>query len=235
LVAAGSGSRMGGATGDRSKTLLPLFDGRSSLELACRAFVDTGILRGAVVAIPAGATPEFHSALADLAPQDLIQFVDGGASRQESVYFALRALRAAFPTIAESDPVLIHDGARPFISTAEICSVHDAVVKNGAALLATPTSSTLKNVSAEGVVESTVPRSHIWQAQTPQGFRFGEILAAHQRARQEGWSATDDCEIAELAGLRVRAIPGSAMNMKMTTPDDVTLARAIYTVMTSPS
>ena len=227
FVAAGSGSRMSGAIGERSKTLLPLIDGACSLQLACHAFLEAAPIAGLLVATPPGESAPFRAALANILPEERCAFVDGGATRQESVRLALQALAEAFPAISSDNAVLIHDGARPLVSASDIRAVVDAVAASGAAVIGNPLTNTVKLVASDGSVERTVPRSNLWQVQTPQGFRYGEILAAHERAAREGWAATDDSEIAELAGIRVAMVRGSTANVKLTTPEDIALAQAL--------
>jgi 2-C-methyl-D-erythritol 4-phosphate cytidylyltransferase/2-C-methyl-D-erythritol 2,4-cyclodiphosphate synthase len=141
---------------------------------------------------------------------------NGGATRQASVHAGLEALAAAKPDI-----VLIHDAARPFVTSAVISRAIDAAGRTGAAVPAVPVTDTIKQVSDAGHVEATPDRAKLRIAQTPQAFRFDVILDAHRRAAREGRSDfTDDAALAEWAGLTVATFEGDPANMKLTTPED---------------
>jgi 2-C-methyl-D-erythritol 4-phosphate cytidylyltransferase len=147
--------------------------------------------------------------------------VAGGAERQESVRNGLLACGAT-----DDDLVLIHDGVRPFFPAAQIAPLLAAAAADGAALLAIPAQDTIKEV-ADGHVVRTLDRSRLWQVQTPQAFRFAVIRAAHERARQAGYAGTDDAALMEWCGGPVAVLPGSPFNVKLTTPADLALARAL--------
>jgi 2-C-methyl-D-erythritol 4-phosphate cytidylyltransferase/2-C-methyl-D-erythritol 2,4-cyclodiphosphate synthase len=147
---------------------------------------------------------------------DLLAPAAGGATRQESVRRGLESLRAAAPEV-----VLIHDGVRPLLDAPLIDRVLDGLADHAAVLPALPVTDTLKRVAEERVL-GTVEREGLFRAQTPQGFRYREILDAHER--HAGTAMTDDVALAEAAGLAVRVVPGDESNLKITTQDD--LARA---------
>jgi 2-C-methyl-D-erythritol 4-phosphate cytidylyltransferase/2-C-methyl-D-erythritol 2,4-cyclodiphosphate synthase len=141
---------------------------------------------------------------------------NGGATRQASVHAGLEALAAEKP-----DVVLIHDAARPFVTSAVISRAIDAAGRTGAAVPAIPVTDTIKQVSDTGDVEATPERARLRIAQTPQAFRFDVILDAHRRAARDGRSDfTDDAALAEWAGLTVATFEGDPANMKLTTPED---------------
>jgi 2-C-methyl-D-erythritol 4-phosphate cytidylyltransferase / 2-C-methyl-D-erythritol 2,4-cyclodiphosphate synthase len=145
--------------------------------------------------------------------------VAGGARRQDSVCAGLEALAGAAPSF-----ILIHDAARPFVSADLIDRVIDGLAAHQGALPALAVTDSLKRVE-DGRVTGTVPRDSLWQAQTPQGFRFDAILAAHRAAANEtGREFTDDSGIAEWFGLDVALVEGSASNRKLTTAEDLVLA-----------
>jgi 2-C-methyl-D-erythritol 4-phosphate cytidylyltransferase len=147
--------------------------------------------------------------------------IAGGAERQDSVRNGLAGCGAA-----DDDVVLIHDGARPFFPTARIASLLAAAADCGAALLAIPAQDTIKEV-ANGQVLRTLDRSRLWQVQTPQAFRFAVIRDAHRQALEKGFAGTDDASLVEWQGNPVAVIPGSPFNLKLTTPEDLALARAL--------
>ncbi len=142
----------------------------------------------------------------------------GGASRQESVRLGLEHIAGSAPS-----RVLIHDAARPFISNDVISRVLDALDNNPGAIPALPVTDTLKR-GENGVISGTVAREGLWRAQTPQGFRFGDILAAHTALAGE--TLTDDAALAERAGLKVAIVDGSERNVKITTTEDLERAEA---------
>jgi 2-C-methyl-D-erythritol 4-phosphate cytidylyltransferase/2-C-methyl-D-erythritol 2,4-cyclodiphosphate synthase len=211
IVAAGSGTRFGG---DRPKQYCPL-GGEPVLRRTVRAFLSHPAIDVVLVAISPDHAEMYAQATAGLA---LPAPVHGGASRQASVRAGLERLAAGADP---PDLVLVHDGARPMVDGATIERVVLALGDAPAAVAAVPVVDTLKR-AADGRVAGTVDRTGLWQAQTPQGFRFADILDAHRRFADAG--ATDDAALAELAGLPVALVPGSPENLKVTASDD--LARA---------
>lgn len=147
--------------------------------------------------------------------------IAGGAERQDSVRNGLTACGAA-----DDDVILIHDGVRPFFPAAQIAPLIAAAIAGGAALLAIPAQDTIKEVVA-GQVVRTLERHRLWQVQTPQAFRCGLIREAHWRALASGFSGTDDAALVEWCGGAVSVLPGSPFNVKLTTPTDLALARAL--------
>lgn len=147
--------------------------------------------------------------------------IAGGAERQDSVRNGLAACGAA-----DDDLILIHDGVRPFFPAAQIVPLLAAAAADGAALLAIPAQDTIKEV-ADGYVVRTLERNRLWQVQTPQAFRCAVLREAHRRALDAGYAGTDDAALVEWCGWPVAVIPGSSFNLKLTTPDDLALARAL--------
>lgn len=153
--------------------------------------------------------------------------VPGGKERQNSVMNGLNAMRNR---VADDDIVLIHDGVRPMITeqilheSIRIARIHDG------ALTAVPVKDTIKTVR-DGIVADTPPRESLWQAQTPQSFRFAKILQAHLSAEADGFIGTDDASLMEHAGGEVHIIRGDYRNIKITTPEDLVLAEAFLAVM----
>ena len=99
---------------------------------------------------------------------------------------------------------------------------------HGACIAAVPASDTLKQIGPEGNIHLTLSREDVWLAQTPQGFQLGLIRTAHRQARQEGFRGTDDAQLVERLGQSVTVVAGSRANIKITTPDDLRLAEAIW-------
>lgn len=227
VVAAGRGTRFGGE--------VP----KQYAELAGRPLLSHSLARlarhPAVAAVGAVIDPD-HRALYEAAGAglDLLPAVAGGASRQDSVRLGLESLAPLAPA-----RVLIHDGARPFVSDDVIDRVLAALDDAPGAIAALPLADTLKRANdgaspgaipgaipgaTTGTVAATVPRDGLWRAQTPQAFRFADILAAHRQAHRQAASQTDltdDAAVAERAGLAVRLVAGSPANFKVTTPADL--------------
>ena len=137
----------------------------------------------------------------------------GGATRQESVYSGLKGTLC--------DYVLIHDGARPYVSLELIERIKRALETEKAALLAISSKDTVKRVK-DGYVLETYPRSELMLAQTPQGFETNLILECYKKAKKEGYLATDDASLVEYySDVPVKIVEGSPSNFKITTPDDL--------------
>ncbi|WP_211100632.1 bifunctional 2-C-methyl-D-erythritol 4-phosphate cytidylyltransferase/2-C-methyl-D-erythritol 2,4-cyclodiphosphate synthase [Acuticoccus sediminis] len=212
IVAAGRGTRLGGAL---PKQYLPL-GSRTIVARAVDAFLDHPVIRDVVVVIAEGDEERLGAALADR-PR-AVRVVHGGETRQASVARGLDALPAADPAAG----VMVHDAARPFVSAAVIDRVAAALAQSAAVIPAVPVADTLKRVDGSEVV-ATVDRSALVQVQTPQGFHVAALRAAHAAARE---SATDDAGLVEAQGGRVTTVPGERTNFKITTEDDLAVARA---------
>jgi 2-C-methyl-D-erythritol 4-phosphate cytidylyltransferase len=141
--------------------------------------------------------------------------IAGGRERQDSVRNALAHVRD------EHGIILVHDGVRPFV-TGELIERAVAGAKEfGAVALGVPVRDTVKEADAAGRVVKTVQREGLWLVQTPQAFRKEVILAAYERAAQDGFYGTDDASLVERTGTPVRMIPGDADNIKVTAPEDL--------------
>ncbi|MGG5808442.1 bifunctional 2-C-methyl-D-erythritol 4-phosphate cytidylyltransferase/2-C-methyl-D-erythritol 2,4-cyclodiphosphate synthase [Falsiroseomonas sp. CW058] len=211
LVAAGRGSRFGAET---PKQYLPLL-GRPVLRHAAEALLREG---GVADVLPVVAPGEEAAVAAMLAGLPIHAPVAGGATRQESVRAGLEALAADPP-----DLVLVHDGARPVVPAGTVPALLAALALHPGAIPAQPVSDTLKRGEG-GLIAATVPRAGLYRAQTPQGFRFAPLLAAHRAATGE---ATDDAQLLEAAGLPVALVPGGESNLKITWPEDLARVEAM--------
>lgn len=214
IVAAGRGSR---ATGRGGVKQYMRVGGGSVLARAAAPFLNHPAIAGVLTVIHRDDRDLYNQALADIQSGKILEPIIGGSTRQQSVLAGLRALASEAP-----DAVLIHDAARPFVTAAEIDGVLDSLRHNAGALVAVPLVDTLKRATGDlPTVAATVDRAALWRAQTPQGFRFAEILAAHEEAASSGRDDfTDDASIAEAAGLAVALVAGSETNFKITTADD---------------
>src|SRR5262245_33943536 len=165
----------------------------------------------------------FYAAALGPAPdRRLLPAVVGGATRQQSALHGLLALEAQAP-----ERVLIHDSARPFVTGNIIARVLAALAHGAAVVPALPVTDSLKRADAAGHRAQSVDRTGLWRAQTPQGFAFSPILAAHRAAAAAGHTTmSDDGAVAEWAGLPVALVPGSEENLKLTTQEDLAMASA---------
>ena len=220
IAAAGEGRRLGAAV---PKQLLQIGD-RSILERSVAAFASHERVNDVIVVLPAAlaaAPPDWLSA-------DDVRVVAGGPRRQDSVANAFDRV------LPESDVILVHDAARPFVSPELISRSIDAAAEYGAAIAALPASDTVKRVEGGGtrtVIVETIPRASVYLAQTPQAFRR-EILGVAVALGRTGVEATDEAMLAERAGHRVHVVEGDPANVKITTARDLDAARRHSVVTT---
>ena len=210
LMAAGTGSRFGAPV---AKQYLPLL-GRPVIRHAAEALLREGLVRRILPVVAEGEQAQV-AALLDGLP--VLAPVAGGATRAASVRAGLEALAADPP-----NRVLVHDAARPVIPPGTIAALRAALDGAPGAIPAQPVADTLKR-GADGRILETVPREGLFRAQTPQAFRFADLLAAH-RAGDAG--ATDDAALLEGAGLPVALVPGAETNVKITWPEDLARVEA---------
>ena len=223
VVAAGRGSRMGAGLPKQYRRI----GGRPVLARTLLAFLEDPACETVLVAIHPDDRALYAEAVAGMDDPRLMPPVAGGATRQASVLAGLEAL-AGRP--AAPGAVLVHDAARPFVSAGVIGRVAGALAVADGAIPGLPVTDTLKRCGAGGRIEATVPRDGLWRAQTPQGFRFAPLLAAHRAASKAGEGTfTDDAAIAEWAGLTVVVVPGEAVNVKITTDEDLRAADVMTT------
>ena len=152
-----------------------------------------------------------------------VEIVAGGQERADSVQNALAKVRD------DVDYVAIHDAARPLLAKVWVNDVFAAAEKYGAALLAIPVTSTLKRVDRNQAIQQTVDREGLWAAQTPQVFRRDLLIEAFRN--RGSLNATDEAQLVEKLGHPVHVVPGSPLNLKITTPDDFRMAEALLDVL----
>ena len=209
IVAAGSGTRMGGQI---NKVFMPL--GESTvIDHTVNAFSQVEEISDIILV-----TRECDIELCK--KFNNIKVIKGGKTRQESVYNGLMC-------VENSDIVLIHDGARALILPETIKAVIEDTKKYGAAAVGVSSKDTLKQVDGDGFIEKTLDREKIFNIQTPQVFNTKEIIKAHKKAIKDGFSATDDCALYEKYIGRVKITEGRYDNIKLTTPDDMVTAENI--------
>ncbi|MDR5637789.1 2-C-methyl-D-erythritol 4-phosphate cytidylyltransferase [Thermosynechococcus sp. PP42] len=165
--------------------------------------------------------PTWEALLGDLNLRQPVQLIEGGETRQASVFNGLQAL----PERAEQ--VLIHDGARCLATPDLINRCAQALETYAGLIAAVPVKDTIKIVNHEGVVVQTPERDSLWAAQTPQGFRVEPLRIAHEMAVARGWEVTDDAALFERLGYAVHIVLGEETNLKITTPSDLPLAERI--------
>lgn len=219
IPAAGMGKRMGASV---NKQYLQLGD-LPIVAHTIAVFEQSPLISGICLVIPADEIPYCREHVVEACGfRKILEIVPGGRERQNSVMNGLNALQRY---ASADDVVLIHDGVRPFISQQLLRDSINVALDNDGALVAVPAKDTIKTVR-DGIVIDTPDRESLWQAQTPQSFRFGVIHAAHQKAEADGFIGTDDSSLLERQGGHVRVVRGDYRNIKITTPEDLTLAEA---------
>ena len=219
LVAAGRGERMGAS---RPKAFLEL-GGEPILLKAARAFEAAPSVTAIVAAVPPEEVEPARRMLAVL--RKLHAVTPGGSRRQDSVLAGLKEAPPGFEGV-----VLVHDAARPFVDVDTIETVARAAAEHGAALPVLALVDTVKRVR-EGRVQETLDRSELRAAQTPQGFHLPLLVRAYEEALRDGVTVTDEAMAVERLGAPVVAVPGSAHNRKLTTPEDLAWAEGVLAAL----
>jgi len=218
IPAAGSGSR----TGLKTPKPFVRISGSPLILFSLRTFQRHRSVAVLQPVLSKALLPTFRRRVLDRHPLSKCRSpVPGGRERQDSVFKGLKALPD------DIDIVVVHDAARPFVTTAVITAVIAAAARYGAALAAIPAQDTIIRSKTGSLVDGTVDRSRLWQVQTPQAFRTGLLREAHERAAADGYRGTDDASLVERLGEPVRIVRGAASNFKVTTSDDIALARAL--------
>ena len=237
LTAAGSSSRMGKKG---KKEYLPLGKG-TVLSQSLRTFLEAASFTAVVITVPAGGEKDARAALSkdrDLerllsafssAPGPYLSFVEGGNSRQSSIYNALSYLKKHY-TIESKDLVLVHDAARPYVTKRIIQDCISSTMEHGAAVPAIPAVDTQKELADDSTIARHLDREKIAAVQTPQAFLLAPFILCHEKARAEGLDFTDDtrvwdCYPALTGGKKVHIVKGDIVNKKITYPDDLEAPR----------
>ena len=216
ILAGGASTRMGG----ESNKVLRKVGGRHAVSRSVEAF------RPFADSIVLVRREQDAAALAEALAEDgldpaSLRYAPGGETRQDSVWNGLQAVPA------DCDRVLIHDGARCLVDAETIARCMAGVDRDGTGVAAIPVTDTIKEADAEGRVIGTPDRSRLRAVQTPQGFRLSLLRQAHEAARAEGWTGTDDASLVERLGVPVRLTEGNRRNLKLTTPEDLIMAEGI--------
>lgn len=217
IPAAGMGLRLGGET---PKALVDL-EGKPLLVRTLDRFASLDLVDDAVVVVPPGQKDVFRAVLEEAFPGSTMALVHGGEERQHSVENGLDALAP------DTEIVVIHDAARPFVPAQAVRASLEAAAADGAATVAIPCVDTILEADGDQYLEETPDRTVLWACQTPQTFRVDVIRKAHAEAREKGLAATDDATVVRLCGGRPKLVMGSPLNFKVTTPEDFALAQAV--------
>lgn len=219
IPAAGMGKRMGASI---NKQYL-LLDGLPIVARTISVFERSPMIDSIYLVVPAEEIPYCREYVVEACGfKKIAAIVPGGKERQNSVLNGLNAIRQ---NAADNDVILIHDGVRPFLNELILNESIEVARTCDGSLVAVPAKDTIKIVS-EGIVIGTPPRETLWQAQTPQAFRFGIIHHAHLSAEADGFTGTDDASLIERSGGSVKVVMGDYRNIKITTPEDLILAEA---------
>jgi 2-C-methyl-D-erythritol 4-phosphate cytidylyltransferase len=220
IAAAGQGTRLGSG---RPKQFLELA-GIPVIIHTLKRFEVCAEIQEIVVVLPAEDAPEFLSLAGKYGLRKLARVVQGGATRAESVWRGLQAVRAVTAGI-----VAVHDGVRPFVTPEEITRTLLAARQSGAAILAAPVVDTIKEI-AEGRVAGTLDRTKLRRALTPQCFRYELLRRAFEQSPELVAKATDESSLVEMLGVHVAIVEGDARNIKITRPEDLALAEVLLKV-----
>ncbi|HET7615997.1 MAG TPA: 2-C-methyl-D-erythritol 4-phosphate cytidylyltransferase [Bacillales bacterium] len=215
IPAAGEGKRMNAG---KNKLLLELH-GKPLIAHTVDVFQSDPECEAIIVAVQPSEKEHMEKLFVRNGQSKVKRIVSGGAERQDSVFAGLKAC-------GKEGVVLIHDGARPFVTRSIIRRLTAEAETKGAAIPAVPIKDTVKKVT-DGYVAETLERSSLWAVQTPQAFRLSLVLSAHKMAAKMGKAGTDDASLVEWDGHPVSIISSEYDNMKITTPDDLVIARAI--------
>ena len=214
IAAAGTGSRM---ASERPKQFLQLA-GMPIIFHTLKPFEQCASIHEVIVVLPAEESAAFLAQAGKHGLRKLARVVPGGATRAESVKRGLQAIRAATAEI-----VAVHDGVRPFVTVEEIENTVEAARRDGAAILATPATDTIKLVEGDSIVR-TLERENLRRALTPQCFRYELLCRAYEQVDVADASLTDESVLVERLGHSVTVVAGSARNIKITTPLDLLIA-----------
>ncbi|XWK86414.1 MAG: 2-C-methyl-D-erythritol 4-phosphate cytidylyltransferase [Phormidium sp.] len=217
IPAAGMGRRMGSS---RNKLLLTLL-GKPLIFWTLQAACASRHINWIGIMCQLEDLPDLKAIVAEMGLSKPVQFIQGGKTRQESVYNGLQAL----PPNARH--VLIHDGARCLATPDLLDRCAQALQKCQGLIAAVPVKDTIKVVDRTGLIKDTPDRSNLWAAQTPQGFDVQLLKQCHETGLKSGWEVTDDAALFEKCRLPVKIVQGEETNLKVTTPVDLAIAEYI--------
>ena len=217
IVSAGRGSRM---KADINKQFLKL-KGKEVIAHTIDKFYNNKNIDEIVVVVKEDEADFFRRNIIDKYGYKNIKIAFGGKERQDSVFNGLKAVNE------RCDFVLIHDGARPFVTDEIIKNSIECAKKNKCVIVGVPVKDTIKIINKDNEVCDTPNRSTLWSIQTPQVFEYSSIIKAHQMAKEENYYGTDDSMLMEHFGYNVKVVEGSYNNIKITTPEDLKIGEEI--------
>jgi len=216
IPAAGSGKRMGAGM---NKLFLEV-NKRPLIAYTAEVFLKDPHCRKVILPVQPHDIENMKHVLGNMPNVEKIFFAEGGSERQYSV-------RNGLELAEKGGVILVHDGARPFISAKIISELANVAAEKGAAIAAVPVKDTIKRAKNH-IVTETIERSSLWQVQTPQAFRAPLLKQAHETAERDGFLGTDEASLVERIGHIVHIVMGSYDNIKITTPEDLYFAEAIF-------
>lgn len=216
IVAAGSGTRMGGVI---NKVFMPIC-GRSVIDYTIEAISECEEISNIILVTRECDILESMEHIKN--NKKRVRIIKGGKTRQESVYMGLSEAK-------DADYVVIHDGARALITPDIIKQSISDMLQYGASAVGVPCKDTLKTIDENGFISSTIDREKTYLIQTPQNFRYEDILTAHINAIEDEFEVTDDCALYEKYFGKIKITKGSYDNIKLTTPEDMIIAEKIIT------
>ena len=208
IAAAGKGRRMGSS---KPKQFLTLGD-KTILEKSTEAFENNASVDDIYII----SSPEYTEEIENLPYTKIKKVVEGGLTRQESVFRGLKEIQADINTAV----VLIHDAARPYVSKSLLNKIIESSYEKKAVIPVIPVTDTIK-ITEDREIISTPDRDNLFSAQTPQGFDLELVVKAHKQAEEDKFNGTDDAQLVERMGVKVSIVRGEEQNIKITTPDDL--------------
>lgn len=212
IPASGTGKRFGSKIPKQFHRV----NGRELISYTLKKFESVSSIEGIVIVT----RPEYFILLSEIVSKyrfkKIISFVSGGETRMESVYNGLMALNCN-----KADVVGVHDAVRPFVSKSLIEKLLKFCLKFGSVIPALPVPDTVKEIKINSVINRTISRENLMLAQTPQVFRYGEMMKSYEKAIRDKYNGTDESSILEYSGKKVRIIEGEKNNIKITTKEDI--------------
>lgn len=218
IVAGGNGVRIGGKI---PKQFLCIED-KSIISITVEKFLNNDKIHEVIVVVNRNYLKYCSNIFKKLPKSKDFYIVCGGESRQKSVFNGLNKVNN------NCDYVLIHDAVRPFILDLDINNLIDNIIEYRAVTLGVRVKDTIKVVDEDGISINTLNRDTLWNIQTPQCFNVDLIKSAHLKAEENKFIATDDCSLVEKLGEKVKIIEGNCFNIKITTREDLILAKEIF-------
>ena len=218
IVAAGSGKRMGE---NANKTFLPLL-GKPMAYYALKVFNDCDLISQIIVVAQKNDFKKINEIKNQYKFYKIKNIVEGGKERQDSVYNGLMSIRNA----KNDDIIVVHNGSNPLVKENEITGCINAAIQYGAAVCCFPLKDTIKKIKND-FVEKTIGRQDIYQMQTPQAVKYGLFIEGFRNIKKNKLKVTDDVSVVESLGKKVRIVPCSYENIKITTKDDLKIAEGI--------